>query len=227
MFVILISYRARGNQEFRRRQLMTAIDNFKTYFKQNKIEYKIVISEQNNDNKFNRGFLLNAAFLEAEKEIKTITAKKYVHMNADYTFDLSRPFPQELLDFKEGIIDLYRITLPVLGGACVFDAKTYKTFNGFPNDLEGWGSDDWAIYNRIVHNNIHIMTPDGLFNSGFIMEERARFDDDYYITNEKNMVLASRCDFETNGLTTIKYKVDGYGEFNDDNVIIHYLINNE
>jgi hypothetical protein len=67
MFIILISYRARVNQEFRRRQLMTAISNFKEYFEHNKIEYKIVISEQNNDNKFNRGFLLNAAFLEAEK----------------------------------------------------------------------------------------------------------------------------------------------------------------
>ena len=75
MFIILISYRARGNQEFRRTQLMTAINNFKTYFELNKIEYKIVISEQNNDNKFNRGFLLNAAFLEAEKEFTK--PKKY------------------------------------------------------------------------------------------------------------------------------------------------------
>ena len=224
MFIILISYRARGNQEFRRTQLMTAINNFKTYFELNKIEYKIVISEQNNDNKFNRGFLLNAAFLEAEKEFTT--PKKYFHMNTDYTFDISRPFPQELLDLTEGIIDLHRPPYPVLGAACVFDAESYKRFNGFPNDLEGWGGDDWAIYNRIVHNKINIMTPDGLFNSNFIIEEQFNFNSDYYSNNDKNMNLANRCDSETNGLTTIQYKVDGYGEFHDGNVIFHHLINN-
>lgn len=225
MFVILISYRARGLQVFRREQLMTAINNFKTYFEMNKIDYKIVISEQNNDNNFNRGVLLNTAFLEAEKEFTT--PKKYFHMNTDYTFDLSRPFPQELLDFEEGIIDLYRPPFPVLGAACVFDPESYKKFNGFPNDLEGWGGDDWAIYNRIIQNKIKIMTPDGLFNSQFIIEEKSQFSNDYYANNDRNMMLAKRNDFATNGLTTIKYKVEGYGEFNDGNTIFHYLINNE
>lgn len=222
MFVILISYRARGIQLFRRQQLITAINNFKTYFEQNQIEYKIVISEQNNDNKFNRGFLLNAAFLEAEKQI-TIP-KKYFHMNTDYTFDLSRPFPQELLDFEEGIIDLYRPPYPVLGAACVFDPESYKKFNGFPNDLDGWGGDDWAIYNRIVQNKIPIMTPRGLFNSNFIIEEQMCFNSEYYSNNDHNMSLANRCDFNVNGLTSIKYKVDGFGEFNNDVDIFHYLI---
>ena len=223
MFVILISYRARGLHQFRREQIMTAIQNIKTYFEQTGVEYRIVVGEQNNDNNFNRGFLLNAAFLEAEKEF--IMPKKYFHMNTDYTFDLSRPFPQELLDFKEGIVDLHRPPYPVLGAACVFDPETYKKFNGFPNDLEGWGGDDWAIYNRIVQNGINIMTPAGLFNSGFIIEEQARFSSEYYANNDKNMFLASRNDFRSNGLTTIKYKIDGRGEFNDDNVIFHYLIN--
>ena len=32
MYIILISYRARGVQQFRRAQLIKALDNFKTYF---------------------------------------------------------------------------------------------------------------------------------------------------------------------------------------------------
>jgi hypothetical protein len=223
MFIILVSYRARGNQQFRREELIKAINNFESYFEKNKIEYKIVISEQNNDKKFNRGLLLNAAFIESEKNFNF--PKKYIHMNTDYNFDLFRPFPEEFLDFKEGFIDLHRPPYPVLGAACIFDSKSYTKINGFPNDLEGWGGDDWAIYNRIVSNNINIVTPDGLFNSGFIIEERIIFDNDDS-NNNKNMYLASRDDCAVNGLNSINYNVDNVlGEFHNGNNIFHYLIN--
>ncbi len=228
MFIILVSYRARGVQEFRRLQLINSINNFKTYFEQNQIECKIVICEQNNDNHFNRGLLLNAAFLEAEKLFTF--SKKYIHMNTDYNFDLSRKFPQELLDFKEGFIEMYKIhdaciyNWNLLGAACVFDSESYKKINGFPNDLEGWGGDDWAIYNRIHYNNINVMTPTGLFNSGFIIDEITHFDNDEN-NNISNMNLASRNDFIYNGLTSLTYTVDGYGEFNDGDIVFHYLIN--
>jgi N-terminal domain of galactosyltransferase/N-terminal region of glycosyl transferase group 7 len=222
MFFILISYRARGIQQFRREQLIKAINNFKCYFEKNQIDFKIIISEQNNDKKFNRGLLLNAAFLETEKNFPF--EKKYIHMNTDYTFNLEWQFPQEMLNFKNGFIDLHRPPYPVLGAACVFDSESYNIINGFPNDLEGWGGDDWAIYNRIMHNNINLMTPPGLFNSGFIIEENFTFYNDES-NNQRNIELARRDDFKFNGVNSLKYKLDGYGEFNDGNIIFHYLIN--
>lgn len=224
MFIILVSYRARDNQEFRRKQLIEAIHNFKTYFEKNKIQYKILISEQHNDKKFNRGFLLNAAFLESEKEFTF--KKKYIHMNTDYTFNLLRKFPQEILDFKRGFINLYKLPFPVLSGACVFDPESYIAINGFPNDLEGWGGDDWAIYNRIINKNIIIFEPNGLTNSGFIVEENFSFNKDES-NNQNNIILAKRNDSEYNGINSIKYNVEGCGEFHDNNLVFHYLINNE
>jgi hypothetical protein len=222
MFIILVSYRARGIQKFRRNQLQKTIINFKTYFEQNNIDYKIVISEQNNDKKFNRGLLLNAAFLESEK-IFTSSSKKYIHMNVDYTFNLSRKFPEEILNFKEGFLELFRVPCPVLGSACVFDAVSYKTINGFPNDLEGWGGDDWAILHRINQNNINVFKPDHLFNSQFIIEENIVFSNDES-NNYRNIDLAKRNDFMYNGLNSIKYNVDDFGEFHDGNIVFHYLI---
>ena len=224
MFIIIVAYRARGIQQFRRKQIIDSIHNFKTYFEQNNIEYKIVVTEQNNDNKFNRGLLLNAGFLECEK--KYTFPKKYMHMNADYTFDLSRKFPEEMLTFEKGFLDLFRPVLGVLGAACLFDTESYNIINGFPNDLEGWGGDDWAIYNRIIQNNINHIMPDGLHNSKFIIEERDTFNKDSS-NNDKNMGLAKRKDFEFNGLNSIKYTLDGYGEFHDGDTICHYLINDE
>ena len=221
MFIVLVSYRAIGIQSFRRNQLIKAINNYETYFEQNKIEYKIVISEQNNDAKFNRGLLLNAAFLESEKTF--VFPKKYIHMNTDYLFNLSRKFPQELLVLSFGFIDLHRPPFPVLGAACVFDGESYNKINGFPNDLEGWGGDDWAIYNRIIRNSIPLHTPKGLFNSNFIHEENVLFGNDES-NNQKNREYANRDDCAYNGLNSIKYKIDGFGEFHNGKNIFHNLI---
>lgn len=222
MFIVLVSYRARHVQQFRRGEIIRAIENFKTYFHKNNIEYKIVISEQNNDLKFNRGLLLNVAFLESEKIFAF--PKKYMHMNTDYLFDLSRLFPPELSDStKNGFIDLHRPPYPVLGAACVFDADSYRTINGFPNDLEGWGGDDWAIYNRIVQHHIPLHTPIGLFNSNFINEQIVLFGNDQS-NNRKNEELAKRNDSKYNGLNSITYGLDGYGEFHDGEVVFHYLV---
>ena len=226
MFILLVSYRAIGDQKFRRLQLINTIDNFKKYFLKNKIEFKIIIGEQNNDKKFNRGLLLNAIFLESEKNFNFY--KKYIHMNVDYNFDLSRKFPDELLNFKEGFLELYRLPCPVLGSACVFDPESYKTINGFPNNLEGWGGDDHAIYNRILKKKIKCMQPVGLYNSNFIIEETEKIFNlqKDYSNNDKNINLANNLsDLEINGLNSIKYKINGNGEFHDNNIVFHYLIN--
>ena len=79
MFIFLIAYRARGTQTFRRQQVILLIENIHTYFSIHNIPYKIMICEQNDDKKFNRGKLLNIAFLESEKLFDF--PKKYFHMN--------------------------------------------------------------------------------------------------------------------------------------------------
>ena len=222
MFIFLIAYRARGNQQFRRDQLSLLIENIKTYFDMHMIEYKIMICEQNDDELFNRGKILNVAFLESEKIFNF--PKKYFHMNTDYLFDLNRSFPLEILNLKNGILDLHRPPYDVLGAACVFDAQSYNIINGFPNDLLGWGGDDWAIYNRIIRKNISIFYPENLSNSGFIIENN----DDKTVTdksrNGRNIKLAFRDDIHTNGLSSCIYKINSNGEFHNENYIYHYLV---
>jgi beta-1,4-galactosyltransferase 1 len=221
MFIFLVAYRARGLQKFRRDQLSSLIENIDTYFNKNNIQYKIFICEQNDDDKFNRGKLLNIAFLESEKLFNF--SKKYFHMNTDYLFDLNRNFPAEILNLTTGVIDLHKPPFNVLGAACVFDPETYNIINGFPNDLLGWGGDDWAIYNRLIKKNVSIFYPKNLTNSGFIIENN---DDKIYTdisNNIKNMNLAKRDDINTNGLSSCIYKINSKGEFHNENNIYHYL----
>ena len=221
MFIFLVAYRARDNQSFRREQLRELIENINVYFTKNNIEYKIMICEQNDSNRFNRGKLLNIAFLASEKIFNF--PKKYFHMNTDYKFDLNREVPQEILNLNKGVIDLHRPPYDVLGAACVFDPESYIKINGFPNDLLGWGGDDWAIYNRLVRSNVPIFYPKDLTNSGFIIENN----DDKRVTdtsnNDRNMMLAKRNDINTNGLTTCGYKVSNVGEFHNEVNVFHLL----
>ena len=190
MFIFLVAYRARANQTFRRDQLCSLIENINVYLNKYNIEYNIMICEQNDDELFNRGKILNIAFLESEKIVHF--PKKYFHMNTDYLFDLNRTFPLEILNFENGFLDLHKVSLPVLGGACVFDSESYKIINGFPNDLIGWGGDDWAIYNRLMEKNVSVYGGN-LTNSGFIIENN----DDKNINtdtsnNHKNVELSKR-----------------------------------
>ena len=222
MFIFLIAYRARGVQKFRREQLCLLIENINSYFTKNNIEYKIMICEQNDYRPFNRGKLLNIAFLESEKLFDF--PKKYFHMNTDYLFDLNRSFPLEILNFNNGVIDLHKPQLDVLGAACVFDPESYNIINGFPNDLVGWGGDDWAIYNRLVEKKIPIFYPKNLSNSGFIIEN---YDDaKIKITsyNSHNIELAKRHDIARNGLSSCIYKKNKNGEFHNEDGIYHYVV---
>lgn len=221
MFVFLVAYRANGTQTFRREQLSSLIENINVYFNKHMIEYKIMIIEQKDDDLFNRGKLLNVAFLESEKIFKF--PKKYFHMNTDYLFDLNRDFPSDLFKSYKGFIDLYRPPFDVLGAACVFDAESYTMINGFPNDLLGWGGDDWAIYNRIKAKQIPIYYPKKLHNCGFIIEDKSDEHIKDRSQNKHNGMLAKRNDISTNGLSTCTYNINKHGEFHCDN-IYHYVV---
>ena len=117
--------------------------------------------------------------------------------------------------------------MPTLGSACIFDADSYKLINGFPNDLEGWGGEDWAIYNRIIKKNLNVIMLDGISNSGFIVEDTNTYWKNDASINNNNVMLAFRDDSEYNGLNSIKYKFEGVGEFHDGDIVFHYLINND
>jgi hypothetical protein len=224
MIIFLVSYRARGNQAFRKDQLRTMINNINTYFTKNSVEYKIIICEQNDDKLFNRGKLLNVAFIESEKLFNF--KKLYFHINIDYYFNLNIPFPNEIKNFTNGFLDLYKFPFPILGSACLFDGESYKVINGFPNDICGWGGDDWAIYNRIIHKKLQIIYPKNIIDLGFIIE------DSYDKTietdrshNSKNIELARRADLDTNGLNSCIYTIANNGEFHNEKNIYHFLLN--
>lgn len=223
MFVILIQYRARGVQAFRRNEIAGALKNFSEYFEKHSVPYKIVICEQNNDDKFNRGVLLNAAFIESEKMPNSET-HKYIHMNGDYRINEGIAFPPDILNFSEGVLDVHVPPYDVLGACCVFDAKSYSKTNGFPNNLYGWGGDDWAIFRRIRERGVkYYRTP--LTNSGWILEDRGFSPLTDQSMNNVNIHKGLNEPIDKSGLNNCRYDICGSGEFHNGQTIFHYSVN--
>jgi hypothetical protein len=226
-YIFLLPYRARSPNEVRRQEIMNALDSITSYFPAKKIPYTVIVVEQNNDDPFNKGLILNAGFIESEKY--NTMPRIYVHMNVDYILDTSREFPQELNDFTKGFIEIYNMNLdnnlPVtyIGGGCAFDPDSYKRVNGFPNDIWGWGGEDNALRERVLRRGVP-HTVNSLANNGWMKAQNSsaprntsKVDD-----NQKKAFNIT----DTTGIDGCDYTIDGAGEFNDDRKgIRHVLIN--
>jgi len=230
MFIFLIPYRSRGGQKFRRNEIINLLDNLQTYLNVNNVlDFKIIVSEQNNDDLFNRGILYNTSFIEA---VKIFTPNNiFIMLNCDYTFNLNIPFCKEFLLSKRGFIDIYSVSedIPLLGGCCSFDAVSYIHCNGFPNDIYGWGGEDLAILRRIRENNIPYdvsIRNTGIIkdNSGWVIKNKNTTVINNEEHNLKNVYKALNDSIGNNGLNTCQYIIDNVGEFHNlDKNVYHFL----
>lgn len=216
---ILIPYRARGDNNFRKSQLHKFLTHMNNYLSvvHPYLKYKLIIVEQNNDHMFNRGLLLNIGYLEREKVID-YKIKYYIHHNCDLfpTIDQKPPLDYSFTPINE-VRDIFGYSSGI-GGIAVFNRLTFKQINGFPNDYFNWGAEDTTLYKRCEKNSIHIKRP--LYNVGITEESHAR-DSSYNSINQKK---GENDNPDINGLTTCQYTcyIDEYSDFKYPNVI-HYL----
>jgi hypothetical protein len=225
MFIFHIPYRARAGQEFRREQLIRALTTIKICFLKYKYEFKIIICEQNNNTPFNRGMMFNVGFIESEKRFLN-TENKYIQFNADVYINNDIDFPSDLLSFKNGFLEINESgSVQYLANCCIYDKKSYILTNGFPNDLIGWGGDDWAIMRRIKEKNVGIIHTNDIL-SKWVHEtpDTVKINNN----NDINIYYGLNNDIQYNGIDNCHYSIDRYGEFHDENShIYHFLISTE
>jgi len=228
-YILLMAYRARNPQEFRRDEMRNMLANWQEYFKMHDQTLKVVIVEQDNDKPFNKGVLWNAAFLEAQNYYEALEPKVFVHNNSDNVINLGEPFPADLARPEIGFMDIRRVPhldeyigSQMLGGCCSFDAHSYIQANGFPNNLWGWGGDDWALMRRIRERNVPYRQS-SVFNTNWMIENRDHVRDKK--TNDDNIQLAMTEPIEKSGVGNVKYDIMRFGEFYDEmEGVIHLCI---
>jgi hypothetical protein len=135
---IIVPYRDRYDQliAFKRR--------IKLYLKRDKIDYELIIVEQDDSKTFNRGKLLNIGFLEAKKlgcDYVVFHDVDMLPVTADYSYSnypihLVSEFKKRNNDFKRIIFDEY------FGGVTLFPINDFEEINGYSNEYWGWGYED-------------------------------------------------------------------------------------
>lgn len=222
---LLIPYRAGVDQPVRKRQLQYLIKYLKKFLKESDINFKFIIIEQNNDLPFNKGRLLNAGFLECEKESKDRNKAVYYAIQNVDLFPKSHNVDYSYIEdnhFRD-----YTGYNPGIGGICIFNKNTFELINGCPNNFWGYGGEDIDMKQRIDIKQIKL---DHFDTSDIIEYDNGprKFLEEY---NSANLKRINPYEMDNNGLTTCVYNIvsinNGYYDDIIDELIVHYKIDFE
>jgi hypothetical protein len=178
---------------------------FYQYFKQaqnvlgNQID--IYVIDQNNEDLFNRGLLLNIGYSIANPQ----KYDRYIFHDVDSfpDHDLLPLYTQHIdknIHFASPDLE-YKYTYPEFcGGVIGLKKNDYEKINGFPNDFFGWGGEDDAFYNRLVKYKIKVYRPS---------KGKYEFDTSKVTDSEKNIdkkynILKDLKNSSQNGLRQLK-----------------------
>lgn len=144
---IIIPYRDRE------KNLNKLINHLHWFLPKNNIyNYFIVVTEQNNNKPFNKGHIMNSAYLQFKNEFDYVCFHDVdlIPLEADYTYFES---PIHLCPFVEQFN--YKIPYDtIFGGVTLFDKKSFEIVNGYSNLFYGWGAEDDDMFNRIKISNM-------------------------------------------------------------------------
>lgn len=182
-YSVVFCYR-NTKDNLREEQLKLTVPRVREVIEQSGNECEIVISEQNDSNKFRRGNLLNEGVRVATGDVFILHDIDYYPQNVQYydgvssvylpvkrvefvMMDLSpRPvedIPKGYRHFKESVDDNF------FGGVITIKRDFFYTINGFSTKYVGWGFEDMNLRNRIYsviqHTPGHsvVRSPDNLF----------------------------------------------------------------
>jgi hypothetical protein len=194
---ILVPYRDNAEQG-RAKQLKTFVSHMSRWHP----DWPILVIEQSEGEKFNRGALLDIGARIAKNA-------EYVIFHDVDLIPLSAlvPYYTAIPETPIHIGAAYKGKYTgdgFIGQVFSISMKDLKRINGFPRMFWGWGGEDDAMRNRLKRNKIGILRPDT--NTGFKVLEHK---DTRLIKDAKNMRKWEdvREDTGRHGLNDVKWKV--------------------
>ena len=205
--VIVVPYRDGGNQN-RAEQL----DAFLRHYQ----DENILIVEQTEGEKFNRGILLNIGYDYLVKNLPEATT--FIFHDVDIV--MNKETIAHYYGYDKPIVhmgnmikgDKYANSTNFLGRVLKITKDVYKSLNGFPNTFYGWGGEDDAFTNRIHALGETVYRPSEK-NAGYEMETK----NDIFLNKdseerEKHKIeelVADTLMWKINGLNSLQYTVVG------------------
>lgn len=113
-------------------------------------DIKVVIVEQSKDNnKFNRGALLNAGYLMYPDSTVYIFHDVDLIPKENMVEEYATVYDANAIVHFAGGWKRYNKDQKYIGGVTLIGNNLFKEINGFPNDYQGWGGEDDEIMRRL------------------------------------------------------------------------------
>ena len=194
---IVIPFR---NREMHLKQLVPVL---KKMLDEQKLEYKICVVEQDNEETFNRARLLNIGFdLNRECDYFCFHDVDLLPLESDYTYT---EHPTHL----SAHCSQFNFELPyptLLGGVMVINKEDFLKVNGYSNMYAGWGCEDDDLYYRCIISGLKVMRKPGRYTSLYhernIDSKKHKVNIDRYVKVQKE-----KLDIHAEGLNTLSYVV--------------------
>ena len=130
------------------------------YFSSARIDYELIIVEQDDAKLFNRGMLLNIGFTYAKKlkcDYVVFHDVDMIPLSVDYSYSdiplhLATDFQYSIDEKKREIFDTY------FGGVTMFPTKIFESIDGYSNKYWGWGYEDDDLLLRCKKHNVSLDT---------------------------------------------------------------------
>jgi len=204
--IIIIPYRDRASH------LKYWLKNTYPLIKKVIPDVEVIVVEQTEGKKFNRGATINIGYLYYNNE-------EYSYITQDVDVN---PIDDKIINLygknveQDTFLGIYSDG-QTLGGIVKCTGTTFKKVNGFPNDYWGWGHEDKDLsnraefYNCLIERKIKFNDLDKskylkIFQDNHIREDSGKWGLAYgrwnSIPNDKK-----RRYIESNGLSSLKYKI--------------------
>jgi hypothetical protein len=197
-FTIVVPFREQVQQN-RGDQLK----KFIAYF--DKLEWPVLIVEQTEGKKFNRGALLNIGYDLVDTDYVIYHDVDLIPNQSILPYYLA--FPGSPIHIGKTITK-YQGPL-FFGGVLSISKKDYKTINGFPNNFWGWGGEDDALRVRLERANIKVLQP--TIKSGFteLPHVDTRTNPDWKNMEKWEQMIKEGQGTNKSGLSDLKYEIVG------------------
>ena len=211
MNLVVIPYRKRE------KHLDYFIENLAPLLKKHLDNLKILVVEQGNNKKFNRGKLLNVGIKEY------IDVAKFIFLHDIDIIPNENIIINLYKNESDDIVRIFNGNNTSFGGISKFKCNILEKMNGFRNDMWGWGFEDEVLYYRAVICDIpikprlqkkenFIFLPhkkcSGIHPTHIMNMKRGNFINT--LTKEEQMKLVTE-----DGLNTLSYTVIERKEIND------------
>ena len=171
-------------------------------------DFKIIVVEQCDNRKFNKGTLMNIGF-----DIMKNKCDYFCFHDIDLLpIENSNYDPVDCPTHLCARLDYYNwvpLYENAFGGVVIFNKEDFIKVNGFSNDLWGWGCEDDDMFYRCVRENLRV---ERRWNSykGIPHVKAERFGEEHLENRDKLLKFrddSSNYGHRQDGLSNLKYKI--------------------